>query len=340
MKRMSFHWVFACTLIGLILALSASVAGSAEAVLRAGIVGCDTSHAGVFTKLINDPKAVGPLAQVEVTCAFPGGSDDIPTSRDRVEGFTKALRDANVEIVETIADVVAQSDVILLESLDGRVHLEQFRQLAVGKPVFIDKPAAASLADVMEMFRIAKATDTPCYTSSALRFSDNVVALKNAAQIGKIVGCSVASPFQTEPHHPDLFWYGVHGVESIYALLGVGCERVSRTEAGQATVVVGAWGDGRFGIYQGLKGHADYAFTAFGAEGVACEHGFAGYGPAVHQICEFFVTRKAPVSPEETLEMFAFMEAADESVRRDGRPVLIQEMVDRARQQLGATSAE
>ncbi len=340
MSSLYLRRVVARTIIGLFLVSSAAPLATAEDVLRAGIVGCDTSHVGVFTKLINDPQAIGPLAQVEIACAFPGGSADIPTSRDRVEGFTKALRDANVEIVDTIADVVEHSDAILLESLDGRVHLDQFRQLAVGKPVFIDKPAAASLVDVMEIFRIAKATNTPCYTSSALRFSDNVVALKQAGNIGKIVGCSVASPFQTEPHHPDLFWYGVHGVESIYALLGTGCERVSRTNAGQATVVVGAWSDGRFATYQGLKGHADYAFMAFGAEGVAGKYGFSGYGPAATEICKFFVTRQPPVLPEETLEMFAFMEAADESLRRDGRPVPIQEMVDRARQKVAATPAQ
>jgi predicted dehydrogenase len=307
--------------------------------MRVGIVGCDTSHVVAFAKLMNDPAATGLLAKVEIVCAYPGGSPDIPNSRDRVEGFTKGLRDAGVEIVDSASAVAEKSDAILLESLDGRVHLEQFRQVAVGKPVFIDKPAAASLAAVMAVFKLADETKTPCFTSSALRFSDKVVALKNNAEIGEINGCSVASPFETEPHHPDLFWYGVHGVESVYALMGVGCERVSRADAGRATVVVGAWGDGRFATYQGLKGHADYAFTAFGAKGIACERGFSGYAPLVDEICEFFVSRKAPVSPEETIEMFAFMEAADESLRQDGQPVLIKDVIARAEKQLATATA-
>ena len=307
--------------------------------MRVGIVGCDTSHVVAFTKLMNDPAATGLLAKVEVVCAYPGGSPDIPNSRDRVEGFTKELRDAGVEIVDSASAVAEKSDAILLESLDGRVHLEQFRQVAVGKPVFIDKPAAASLVELMAIFKLAEETKTPCFTSSALRFSDKVVALKNNAAVGEIDGCSVASPFQTEPHHPDLFWYGVHGVESVYALMGVGCERVSRADAGRATVVVGAWGDGRFATYQGLKGHADYAFTAFGSKGIACERGFSGYGPLVNEICEFFLSRKVPVSSEETIEMFAFMEAADESLRQEGRPVLIKDIIARAEKHLAASAA-
>jgi predicted dehydrogenase len=220
------------------------------------------------------------------------------------------------------------------------VHLEQFRQVAVGKPVFIDKPAAASLADLIAIFKLAAETKTPCFTSSALRFSDKVVALKNNADVGEIYGCSVASPFQTEPHHPDLFWYGVHGVETVYALMGAGCERVSRADAGQATVVVGAWGDGRFATYQGLKDHADYAFTAFGSKGIASDRGFSGYEPLVNEICEFFVSRKAPVSPAETIEMFAFMKAADESLRQEGRPVLIKDIIARAKLQLDSGGAD
>jgi predicted dehydrogenase len=299
-------------------------------VLRAGIVGCDTSHVVAFTKLINDPAATGSLAKVEVVCAFPGGSPDIPSSRDRVAGFTADLRAAGVEIVDTVADVLDRSDVILLESVDGRVHLEQFRQLAAGKPVFIDKPAAASLADLIAIFQIAEETDTPCFSSSALRFSEQVVGLKKNAALGEITGCTVASPFQTEPHHPDLFWYGVHGIESVYTLMGAGCESVRRTDVGAATIVVGTWPEGRFATYHGLKGHADYAFTAFGTTGLATQNGFSGYAPLVNEICQFFLTGKPPVSAEETIEMFAFMEAADESLRNEGRPISIREVLDRA----------
>lgn len=305
----------------------------AEAPLRAGIVGCDTSHVIAFTKLINDPAAKGPLTQVEVTCAYPGGSPDLPASRDRVDGYVEQLRDAGVTILPSIAEVLANSDVLLLESVDGRVHLEQFRQLAAGKPVFIDKPAAASLADLVEIFRIAASTGTPCFTSSALRFSDAVVALKNSQQLGELTGCTVASPLQIEPHHPDLFWYGVHGVESLFTLMGRGCQRVSRTDGPHASVVVGAWDDGRIATYQGLKGHADYAFTAYGTKGLASQQGFAGYEPLVGEVCQFFVSRQPPVPPEETLEMFAFMEAADESLRRGGEPVALQEMFERAASQ-------
>jgi hypothetical protein len=303
----------------------------ADQPLRTGIVGCDTSHVIAFTKLINDPAATGPLAKVEITCAFPGGSPDLPDSRDRVQGFTEQLRGMGVEVVDSISAVVERSDVFLLESVDGRPHLEQFRQLAVGKPVFIDKPMAASLADVIAIFQLAKETNTPCFSSSALRFSENLVALKNNADIGPLSGCSVASPYSKEPHHPSLFWYGVHGVESVYALMGPGCETVSRVESDSGTVALGKWRDGRLAVYRGLKGH-DYVFTAFGEKGFAMQQGFSGYEPHVRQVCEFFLTGKPPLSSEETIEMFAFMEGSDESLAAGGGPVAIDAVIQRAKE--------
>jgi predicted dehydrogenase len=308
-------------------------ASRAASPLRAGIIGCDTSHVIAFTKLINDPKATGPLAEVEITCAYPGGSLDIPQSYDRVGPYTKQLREMGVEIVDSIAKLVEQSDVILVESLDGRPHLEQFRQAAKGKPVFIDKPAAGSLADLIALFKLAEKTKTPCFSASALRFGDTVVQLAKNEAVGDILGCSVASPFDMEQHHPDLFWYGIHGVESIYTLMGVGCESVSRVEGKPTTVVVGKWRDGRLATWTGLKVAHDYAFTVFGSKGVASASGFSGYEPHVRKMCEFFVTHKPPVSAEETLEMFAFMEAADESLKNDGRSVLLADVMKRAEEQ-------
>ena len=41
-----------------------------------------------------------------------------------------------------------------------------------------------------------------------------------------------------------------------------------------------------------------------------------GYEPLLVEICKFFRTGKPPVTAEETLEIFAFMEAADESKRQ------------------------
>lgn len=307
--------------------------------LRVGIVGCDTSHVIAFTKLISAPDATGPRSDVEVVAAFPGGSADIPSSADRVGPFTEELRGMGIEIVDSIPALVEKCDAFLLESMDGRPHLSQFKQIAVGKPVFIDKPAGANLADVIAIFRVAEETKTPCFSSSALRYSAEVTKLANDPKVGKVNGCSVASPFDLEPHHIDLAWYGVHGVESVYALMGTGCAAVSRVDSPKASVVTGRWSDGRLADWRGLKGGHDYAFTVFGDKGIGFERGFSGYGPLVEEICTFLTTGKPPVPAAETIEMFAFMEAADESLRRDGALVTTEEVMASAEKKAASLTA-
>jgi hypothetical protein len=312
----------------------ASAGARAAEVLRAGIIGCDTSHAIQFTKLINAPDAKGGRAQVDVVAAFPGGSDDIPSSRDRVPGYVEQLRGMGVEIVDSIDALLGKVDVVLLESVDGRVHLEQVRPVfAAGKRVFIDKPLAGSLADAVEIARLGKEHDVPWFSSSALRYSGPVKKLAGA-DVGEELGCEAFAPCSLEPHHPDLFWYGVHGVECLFTIMGPGCESVSRVHTEGADVVVGLWRDGRIGSFRGLRaGAQDYGATVFGAKSIATARGFDGYDPLVEEVCKFFVTGKAPVDPAITLEMFAFMEAADESKRRDGAPVRIDEMLEAAEKQ-------
>ncbi len=300
--------------------------------IRAGMIGLDTSHCTAFTRLFNDPKATGDVAAVEVVAAFPGGSEDISSSRDRVAGFTKDMREAGVEIVDSIDVLLTKVDVVLLESVDGRPHLAQARPvIAAGKPLFIDKPLAGSLADAIAIYRLAERHKVPVFSSSSLRFSPGIAGMKSDPQVGDVVGCVVHSPCSIEPHHPDLFWYGVHGVEMLYTIMGEGCQTVTRTHTEGTDVVTGTWRGGRVATYRGLReGKGDYGGIVYGSKGIAPIGKYEGYAPLCAEIAKFFRTREPPVSASETLELFAFMEAADESKRQGGKPVSIAEVMARA----------
>jgi predicted dehydrogenase len=306
--------------------------------LRVGIIGLDTSHVVAFTRVMNGPKAPAELAGIRVVAAYPGGSPDVASSRDRVGGFTAELRDKfQVAIVDSIDDLLARVDVVLLESVDGRPHLDQVRPvLRAHKPVFIDKPLAGSLADAVEIVRLADETHTPCFSSSSLRFGPEVVALKNDPKIGPIQGCETYSPCALEEHHPDLFWYGIHGVEMLYTLMGTGCDKVSRAQTKDTELVTGVWKDGRIGTFRGLRGRSGYGALVFGAKGIVPGGGSGGYEPLLVEIGKFFRTGKAPVSLQETLELLAFMEAADESKRQGGAPVSIESVMAKARSEAAA----
>jgi predicted dehydrogenase len=304
--------------------LAANIRG---ADLRIGMIGLDTSHSIAFTKLINDPHDANHVAGGKVTAAFKGGSPDVESSASRVEDFTRQLQQKfGVKIVPSIDELCQQVDAVLLESVDGRPHLEQVRPvLKAHKPVFIDKPLAGSLRDAVEIFKLAREEKVPVFSSSSYRFYDSLVALKKT-DVGLVRGAISYGPGPTEPHHPDLFWYGIHPTEALFTILGSGCQSVVRTTTPDTDVVTGLWSDGRVGTLHSIKkGHSPNKVIVFGTQSIAEQKGSGDYAPLVREIMKFFQTGIAPVSPEETLEIFAFMEAADESKRRDGGRVSLRE---------------
>jgi predicted dehydrogenase len=305
--------------------------------LKAGIIGLDTSHVIAFTSLLKDGKGEGDLAGIRVVAGFPGGSNDIPDSRDRVERFTNELRDKHkVEIVKSIDELLSKVDVVFIESVDGRPHLEQARPVfKAKKPVFIDKPVGGTLADAIEIYELAKENNVPVFSSSSLRFSPGILAMRNNEKLGSVLGCDAYGPCALEPHHPDLFWYGIHGVEQLFTIMGTGCETVTRTHTQDTDQVTGVWKDGRIGTFRGSrKGKVGYGATVFGSKATLPSGEFGGYKPLVVEICKFFRTGKPPVSAEETIEIMAFMEAADESKRKGGAPVKIADVLAKAREQV------
>jgi predicted dehydrogenase len=300
--------------------------------IKVGIIGLDTSHVTAFTKLLNDAKAEADIAHCRVVAAYPKGSPDIESSTSRVPGYIEIVKEHGVEIVDSIDELVKRVDCVLLETNDGRPHLEQVLPvLKGGKPVFIDKPVAGSLADAIAIFAAAKKYNCPLFSSSSLRYAEGAQAIRNGA-VGEVLGCDAYSPCSLEATHPDLYWYGIHGCETLFTVMGAGCESVSRTTTPDFDFVAGKWNDGRIGTFRGIraKGASGYGGTAFGTKGIKEIGKSGGYRPLLVEIVKFFRSKQAPIAAAETLEIYAFMEAADESKRQGGCPVTLAEVMKKA----------
>ena len=315
--------------IGKVLVCLGMVISAKAEVIRIGMIGLDTSHVVAFTETINNPKAKGHVPGAKVIAAFKGGSPDIESSASRVDGYTKTLQEKyGVAIYDTIEELCTKVEAVMIESVDGRPHLEQARKvIAAGKILYLDKPMAGSLKDVLEIFRLAEEAKVPVFSSSSLRYGKATQAVRNGA-IGKVLSAQISSPAKIEEHHPDLFWYGVHGCEALFTVMGRGCESVLRSTTEEGKIVVtGIWKGNRTGIFLEGKG---YSGIAQGEKGEAKVGSFDGYQPLVAEVIKFFKTRKPPVSAGETIELFAFMEAADESKRQNGKTVLIADVLKKA----------
>ena len=315
----------------ILLALVPLISRAAD--LKIGIIGTDTEHCIAFTEFINNPNAPGHAGGGQVVAFLKGGSADIPSSIARVEEYAAKLeKEMGVKLVGSIEELCAEVDCVMIESVDGRPHLAEARKVIVAKKrLFIDKPLAGSLRDAREIARLAKDAGVPVFSSSAYRYYDSMIELQKT-DVGGIRSAISYGPSPIEEHHPDLFWYGIHPTEALFTVLGPGCESVARTHTADTDVVTGTWSGGRIGVLHALRSKpTPHKVTVFGANGFA-EQKSAGdsYAPLVREIVRFFQTGVAPVSIEETIEIIAFLEAADESKRRGGATVKLSEVVEKA----------
>lgn len=311
--------------IGLMLAASTFAAE-----LRIGMIGLDTSHCVAFAGILHNPQAKDHVPGARIVAAYKGGSPDIESSHTRVEGFTKTMQEKHgVKMYDSLEELCKNVDAVMIESVDGRTHLAQAKAaIAAKKPLFIDKPMAGSLRDVLEIFRLAKEAGVPVFSSSSLRYGKATQSAR-AGAVGKVLSAECTSPASLEKSHPDLFWYGVHGCEALFAVMGTGCETVKRSTTADGRIeVIGTWQGGRTGIFREGKG---YSGTAKGEKGEIAVGAFDGYAPLVAEAVKFFQSGKVPVAAEETIELFAFMEAADESKRQGGKAVKIADVLAKAR---------
>ncbi len=290
--------------------------------LRIGMAGLDTSHVPSFAKLLHDTSEKHHIPGARVTVAFPGGSPDFDLSINRVEGFTADLRDNHgVEIVDSLAGLRGQCDAIMLESIDGRVHLEQFQVVSEwGVPIFIDKPLAVSGSDAREIARLASERGVRATSSSALRFAGPFQAALAEGPGERVLGADIYGPMSLVEKCPGYFWYGIHSAEMLFTALGGGCREVLAVREDSHDVVIGRWGDGRLGTLRGNRGgnpgfggtlHREKSSVAFDVS--KSEKPF--YASLLEEVVPFFRGEKSGVATlEETVEIICFLDAANRSV--------------------------
>jgi hypothetical protein len=295
----------------------------APASIRLGILDFDSSHCVEFTKRLNhvgvaeDQRVEG--ATVVIAC--PGESKLSP---ERVPGFTDQMKKFGVPLVDKPADMLGKVEGMLIESVDGSVHFERARPfLEAGIPCFVDKPFTSSLDDAKKLADLADKKKLPLFSSSSLRYAPEVVAYTADAKHGKLLGSLVYGPASLDEtnRNPGLFHYAIHAVEILYTLMGPGCKRVTCVHEKDADVVTGQWKDGRLATVRGNRaGGSAYGFTAFAEKGPAAVSvgTSAIYRELLKKIVGMFQTGKSPLPIGETVEIVAFMEAANKSAANHG----------------------
>lgn len=314
-----------------------------QKIIRIGIIGLDTSQVTMIISHINNIPGPGydvvqPLWDssfegFRVTAAYPYGSKKIESSMKQIPTYVAKMKENNVELVDSIQALLSKVDAVMLMTFDGHPRVEQAMEvIKAGKPLFINKPFAASLKDVIKIMNEAKKHNCPIFSSSPTRYLKGAQAARNGS-IGDIMGADSYSGCPLEPSHPDFYWYGIHGIEILFTIMGKECQTVQRRHTPNTDHVVGIWDNDRIGTYRGIrKGKVTHSGVAYGLNEILPAGSFndVGHRPLVIDMLKFFKTGISPVSVEETLAIHVFMEAADESKRQGGAPVSMKSVLAKA----------
>lgn len=316
MDRKTFLLSLSAVGVGLSLNAAHMKSVKRKKLTKIGIIGLDSTHAMAFTKAINAASQQNGFA---VVAAYPFGSRTIELSKERIPKFTEEMKGIGVGIVQSITELLERVDVVLLETNDGNLHVQQALEvIRTGKPLFIDKPIANSYQGALQIFEEAKRYNCPVFSSSSLRYIDGLEALDKR----QIVGVDVYSPAHKEASHKDLYWYGIHGVEMLVALMGPNCVSVQTTEVEGTSIYTGVWADGRCGVLRGIReGKEDFGGTVYLKDEIVRLGNFKGYQPLLEKILSFFETGISPVPQEETLAICAFIDAAEKSKNKGGKVI-------------------
>ncbi len=292
--------------------------------IRLGILDFDTSHVIEFTKRMNHkhPDKEQWVDGVEIVLGCPGESKIMP---ERIPGYKTEMEKLGVKLVDKPSDLIGQVDGMLIESQEGGVHWARAKPfLEAGLPCYIDKPFTCSTADAKKIVELAEKKKVAVFSSSSLRYVPELVEFV-AAEKANILGALAYGPAPINDKdptlNPGLFHYGIHAVEILYTLMGPGCERVTSTHEKDVDVVTGHWSDGRVATVRGIrKGKADYGCVVFTKDGVTplALPTKVIYRELCKQIVTFFTTKKPPVDSAITVEMMAFIEAANKSGMNHG----------------------
>lgn len=298
--------------------------------IKIGIVDLDSSHAPNFTRRINHVNIEEDqwVHGASVVAAYPGYSPAPADAEKKNREYVQTLRDCGVEMVESPEALLGKIDAVMIESDDGRRHSDAAQVfLREGIPTFIDKPMTCSLEEAVALAELAHKHAAPLCSGSSLRYAPEVVEIAERGLVGRVVAADVLTPSRTKIEGvPGMFHYGIHGVETLYAFMGPGCEFVQCTATPFGEVVSARWQDGRLGVVRGyLRGAGGFGFTVIGDK-THCQRMVSEeyiYRELLKRVIGMFEAGEPPVDIHETLEIIAFAEAAVESAK-DGSRINVQ----------------
>ncbi len=217
-----------------------------------------------------------------------------------------------IEYCATEDELIEKSDyLIVLSPNNPEMHWELCQKaLRSGKPTYVDKTFAPDKATAEAIFALAEEGKTPMWSSSALRFSNEILDL-DTSKIDSIV--SVGSGVMQI--------YLIHQVEPIVKLMGTEVEKVMYTGTDVTPHIVLQYKDGRVATIAHMP-EAPFALYINNTDGttVSIPSTTEFFPNLMKALIAFFESNgeKVGAPKEQTIAVIAIIEAAMEAKKTPG----------------------
>ena len=289
--------------------------------IKITVIGLDTSHSVEFPRLMQSPdcpKKMSVPGMKTISCLR------FETPYQNKEGLDKRqkqLEEWGVKVTEDFEEAIQRCDAVMLEINDGSRHLEYFEKVApLGKPVFLDKPLAMTLADGRAIIDLMRKHNTRVWSGSSIPFCPPLA--KTMQNAGNIVRAHVFGPMGDAPSGDSLVWYGVHTFEHLQRVMGRGAKKVQAIQTDSSVNASVIFSDGREGTVELTRkawAYGGIIWAMLNEQMQAVPYvldGSLSYRNILRMIKAFFQGGRPPVDMETTFEGLAMMCAARESITR------------------------
>ncbi|MDH7601934.1 MAG: Gfo/Idh/MocA family oxidoreductase [Armatimonadota bacterium] len=281
--------------------------------LKIGIIGLDSSHTIEFARRLVAPDCPAEQKVSGATVTKVMRFETPFQDSAGLDARQKQLESWGIPVTTHLEEATSDCDAIILCINDPSLHLEYFRKIAgLGKPVFVDKPLADTKANAAQILEAAAENKTPFFSCSSLRFAPAL--LDACSKVNQPTRVSVFGPLGQAAAGSSIVWYGVHAVEMMQRALGRGAQSVRTFSDETGAVLLVKYNDSRRGVVELCRGAWQYGGSVRGKDGaVFLVDTSLLYTDLLREIVKFFETKKAPVEPEDALEVTAILDAAEKS---------------------------
>lgn len=290
---------------------------------KIAMIGLDTSHSVVFTRLIQGTAPDGGhVSGMRVAKAMR-----FPSAFQGEEGQDKRQTDLEalgVEMVPDVESVLKGMDAVFIEINDPSLHLPYFEKIVgAGLPIFIDKPLAATVSEGRRIIELAEKHGVKVWSASSLRFLPQLIDAKKTVPAPAFAHTFGALGKAAAGN--DLVWYGVHAVEMLTATLGTGAQSVQAIENATGIVLLVTYANGRSGVVECLRGSYQYGgrLQFQGDIAMYTNQNKSPYPGLITALRDFVVEGKIPVPLTESLEILAILETGVRSLSSGHRENIV-----------------